>query len=128
LVAAISNPRFDRNPTVQSINFVIPRAWFWPEESLFDCGTERETNPEGFLASLGMTKVEGFGNLEALSYQNLEEFMPTSSWHSIGLYVQLAGAGAFIAGAALSLQHVAIALCFVGGAAAFYAGKKLKAF
>lgn len=52
--------------------------------------------------------------------------MATSSWHSIGQYVQLAGAGAFIAGAALSLEHVAIALCFIGGAAAFYAGKRLK--
>jgi hypothetical protein len=53
--------------------------------------------------------------------------MAISSWHSIGQYVQLAGAGAFIAGAVLSLQHAAIALCFIGGAAAFYAGKKLKA-
>jgi hypothetical protein len=53
--------------------------------------------------------------------------MATSFWHSIGQYVQLAGAGAFIAGAVLSLEHVGIALCFLGGAAAFYAGKKLKA-
>jgi hypothetical protein len=51
----------------------------------------------------------------------------TSSWHSIGVYVQLAGAGAFIAGAVLSLHHYAIGVCFIAGAAAFYAGKKLKA-
>jgi hypothetical protein len=53
--------------------------------------------------------------------------MATSSWHSIGQYAQLAGAGAFIAGAVLSLHHYAIGVCFIAGAAAFYAGKKLKA-
>ena len=49
------------------------------------------------------------------------------SWHTIGLYVQIAGAGAFLAGVALSLQHYAIGICFIGGAAAFFVGKKLKA-
>ena len=49
-----------------------------------------------------------------------------SSWQWIGTYVQLAGAGAFIAGAVLSLHHYAIGVCFIAGAAAFYAGKKLK--
>jgi hypothetical protein len=58
---------------------------------------------------------------------HLEELMATSSWHSIAQYVQLAGAGAFIAGAVLSLHHYAIGVCFIAGAAAFYAGKKLKA-
>jgi hypothetical protein len=53
--------------------------------------------------------------------------MATSSWLSIGSYVQLAGAGAFIVGAVLSLHHYAIGICFIAGAAAFYAGKKLKA-
>ena len=52
--------------------------------------------------------------------------MATSSWHSIGQYAQLAGAGAFIAGAVLSLHHYAIGVCFIAGAAAYYAGKKLK--
>ncbi len=51
----------------------------------------------------------------------------TSSWHSIGSYVQFAGAGAFLAGAVLSLHHYAIGVCFLAGAAAFYAGKKMKA-
>jgi hypothetical protein len=46
---------------------------------------------------------------------------------SLGQYVQLAGAGAFIAGAILSLHHYAIGICFVAGAAAFYIGKKLRA-
>ena len=46
---------------------------------------------------------------------------------SIGLYVELAGAGAFIAGAILSMHHYAIGICFVTGAAAFYVGKKLRA-
>jgi len=53
--------------------------------------------------------------------------MATSSWHSIGLYAQLAGAGAFLAGAVLSLHHYAIGVCFIVGAAAFYVGKKMKA-
>ena len=53
--------------------------------------------------------------------------MSTTSWYSIGQYVQLAGAGSFIAGAVLSLHHYAIGTCFLAGAAAFYAGKKLKA-
>lgn len=52
--------------------------------------------------------------------------MATSSWHSIGQYVQIAGAGAFLVGAVLSLHHYAIGICFLAGAAAFYAGKKLK--
>jgi hypothetical protein len=51
----------------------------------------------------------------------------TFSTKSIGLYVQIAGAGAFIAGVALSLQHYAIGICFIGGAAAFFVGKKLRA-
>jgi hypothetical protein len=45
---------------------------------------------------------------------------------SIGLYVELGGAGAFIAGAILSLHHYAIGVCFIAGAAAFYVGKKLR--
>jgi hypothetical protein len=51
----------------------------------------------------------------------------TTSWQSIGLYVQIAGAGAFVAGIVLSLHHYAIGVCFIAGAAAFYIGKKLRA-
>ena len=50
----------------------------------------------------------------------------TPSWQSIGLYVQIAGAGAFIAGIVLSLHHYGTGICFIAGAAAFYFGKKLK--
>jgi hypothetical protein len=50
----------------------------------------------------------------------------TPSWHSIGLYVQIGGAGAFMVGVVLSLHHYAIGICFIAGAAAFYVGKKLK--
>ena len=46
---------------------------------------------------------------------------------AIGLYVELAGAGAFVAGAILSMHHYAIGACFVAGAAAFYVGKKMRA-
>jgi len=51
----------------------------------------------------------------------------TPSWQSIGLYVQIAGAGAFIVGALLSLHHYAIGICFVAGASAFFIGKKMRA-
>jgi hypothetical protein len=51
----------------------------------------------------------------------------TPSWQSLGLYVQIAGAGAFIAGAVLSLHHYVIGICFIAGAAAFFIGKKLRA-
>jgi hypothetical protein len=53
--------------------------------------------------------------------------MTTVQAHSIGAYVQLAGAGAFLVGAVLSLHHYAIGVCFVAGAAAFYVGMKMKA-
>jgi hypothetical protein len=63
--------------------------------------------------------------------RNPGEFMTTTSattsWQSIGLYVQIAGAGAFVAGIVLSLHHYAIGVCFIAGAAAFYIGKKLRA-
>ena len=51
---------------------------------------------------------------------------PKPSMQSIGLYVQVAGAGAFLAGVVLSLQHYAIGICFIAGAAAFFIGKKMK--
>ena len=53
--------------------------------------------------------------------------MTASASHSLGQWLQLAGAGAFIAGAILSLHHYAIGICFVTGAAAFYVGKKMRA-
>jgi hypothetical protein len=45
----------------------------------------------------------------------------------MGLYLQIAGAGAFLGGVALCLQHVGIAICFIAGAAAFFAGKQFRA-
>jgi hypothetical protein len=53
--------------------------------------------------------------------------MTTTSSHSLGQWLQLGGAGAFIVGAILSLHHYTIGICFVAGAAAFYVGKKLRA-
>jgi hypothetical protein len=44
----------------------------------------------------------------------------------IGEIVQFAGIGAFLAGAVLSIHHYAIAAFVVGGAAAFFIGKKLR--
>jgi len=52
--------------------------------------------------------------------------MTTSPSQSLGLWIELAGAGVFITGAILSLHHYAIGICFVAGAAAFYVGKKIR--
>jgi hypothetical protein len=53
--------------------------------------------------------------------------MATASSQSMGRYLQLAGAGAFVVGSLLSLHHSAIGICFVVGAGAFFVGKKLRA-
>jgi hypothetical protein len=45
---------------------------------------------------------------------------------TIGYLVQLAGIGAFAAGAVFSVHHLAIAAAFIGGAAAFYVGQKIR--
>ena len=50
-----------------------------------------------------------------------------TSSQSFGQWVQLAGAGAFITGAILSLHHYAIGICFVAEVAALYVGKKMRA-
>ncbi len=44
----------------------------------------------------------------------------------IGQLVQLGGIVAFAAGSVLSFHHYAIGALFVGGAAAFFVGKKLR--
>jgi hypothetical protein len=46
---------------------------------------------------------------------------------TIGQWIQLGGAGAFVIGLILSAHHYAIGICFVAGAAAFYIGRKLRA-
>ena len=45
---------------------------------------------------------------------------------SIGYIVQLGGIAAFTLGAIFSVHHVAIGAAFIGGAAAFYVGEKLR--
>ena len=44
----------------------------------------------------------------------------------IGYLVQLGGIAAFALGAVLNLRHVLIGAAFVGGAAAFFVGKKIR--
>jgi hypothetical protein len=46
---------------------------------------------------------------------------------NIGEYAQLAGIGAIVVGAILSVHHYAIGACILLGAAAYYVGTKLKA-
>jgi len=50
-----------------------------------------------------------------------------ASKKTIGYIVQLAGIAACAVGAVLSVHHIAIAASFVGGAAAVYVGKKIRA-
>lgn len=46
---------------------------------------------------------------------------------TIGYLVQLGGLAAFTLGAIFSVHHVAIGAAFLGGAAAFYVGQKVRA-
>ena len=50
----------------------------------------------------------------------------SSSSYKIGIIVEIAGASAFLGGAVLSIHHYAIAALTIGGAAAFFVGKKLR--
>ena len=63
----------------------------------------------------------------AVNLNFLGGIMNSSPSQSLGQWIELAGAGAFIAGAILSLHHYAIGICFIAGAAAFYVGKKMRA-
>jgi hypothetical protein len=50
----------------------------------------------------------------------------SASKTTIGYVVQLGGIGALVLGAVLSVHHAAIAAAFLGGAAAFYVGEKIR--
>jgi hypothetical protein len=50
----------------------------------------------------------------------------SASKTTVGYVVQLSGIAAFVVGAVLSAHHVAIAAVFLGGAAAFYVGEKIR--
>jgi hypothetical protein len=51
----------------------------------------------------------------------------SASKTTIGYLVQLGGIGAFAVGAILSVHHMVIGATFIGGAAAFYVGQKIRA-
>ncbi|HET9401950.1 MAG TPA: hypothetical protein VFO34_13465 [Candidatus Acidoferrales bacterium] len=44
---------------------------------------------------------------------------------NVAKILRIGGAGVFLAGVALALEHYAIAACVVGGAAAYLVGKKI---
>ncbi|HWZ54161.1 MAG TPA: hypothetical protein VNV84_05365 [Candidatus Acidoferrales bacterium] len=50
----------------------------------------------------------------------------SASKTTIGYMVQLGGIGAFAIGAVLCFHHAAIAAAFVGGAAAYFVGQKIR--
>jgi len=56
-----------------------------------------------------------------------ESAMANASKQFIGQIAQLAGVGSVVAGVVMSLHHVAAAVALVGGGAAYYIGKKLRA-
>ena len=49
-----------------------------------------------------------------------------ASKKTIGYLVQLGGIAAFTLGAIASVHHAAIGAAFLGGAAAFYVGEKIR--
>jgi hypothetical protein len=51
---------------------------------------------------------------------------PALSRTTLGYIVQLGGIAAFTLGAVFSLHHIPIGASFLGGAAAFYVGKKIR--
>lgn len=57
---------------------------------------------------------------------SLERSHMATSKITIGYFVQLGGIAAFALGAILSMHHIAIGAFFLGGAAAFYIGEKLR--
>jgi hypothetical protein len=44
----------------------------------------------------------------------------------LGTIIEIAGGAAFLLGAVLSIHHYAVALLTIGGAVAFFVGKKLR--
>jgi len=59
------------------------------------------------------------------SHQKGAKKMATSN-STIGYFVQLGGLASFALGAILSMHHIAIGASFLGGAAAFYVGEKIR--
>jgi hypothetical protein len=62
------------------------------------------------------------------STANAPQTAQSTSKSKIGYFVQIGGIVAFAAGVILSAHHVAIGAAFVGGAAAFYVGQKIRSF
>lgn len=50
----------------------------------------------------------------------------SASKKTIGYIVQLGGIASFVVGAIFSVHHAAIGAAFLGGAAAFYVGQKIR--
>jgi len=50
----------------------------------------------------------------------------SASSSKLGWIIEIAGAAAFVAGAILSIHHYAVAALTLGGAIAFFVGKKVR--
>jgi hypothetical protein len=52
--------------------------------------------------------------------------MAVNTKQNVGYFVQLGGIASLVLGVVLSMHHVAIGAAFLGGAAAFYVGEKIR--
>lgn len=50
----------------------------------------------------------------------------SASKTTVGYIVQACGLGAFVIGGVLSIHHLAVAATFLGGAAAYYVGERIR--
>jgi hypothetical protein len=64
--------------------------------------------------------------MSGLSLGGIAMTTTSISTSKVGAIVEIAGASAFLIGAVLSIHHYAIALLTIGGAVAFFVGKKLR--
>jgi hypothetical protein len=60
------------------------------------------------------------------STANAPQTAQSTAKSKIGYFVQLGGIVAFAVGVILSAHHIATGAAFVGGAAAFYVGQKIR--
>lgn len=61
-----------------------------------------------------------------ITLQSAGEKLMTISKTKLGYLVQLGGIASLTLGAVFSMHHVAIGVAFLGGAAAFYVGEKIR--
>jgi hypothetical protein len=82
--------------------------------------------PEGLFTNSAPTVAAKKSHEQVSRMQYIKGAFMSASKATIGYVVQLSGIGALVLGAVSSVHHVAIAAAFLGGAAAFYIGEKIR--